>query len=299
MKNNKLLLTGSSGFLGKHFLPILSQDFEVCTLNRTADATINSDLAVNVPELPEVDIVVHAAGKAHSFPRSSQEEEEYFNVNLQGTVNLVAALKANAKTPSAFIFISSVAVYGLEDGMNIDENAPLKGKSAYAASKIQAENYLSRWCDEHGVRLTIFRLPLVAGPNPPGNLGAMIRGIKKGYYFRIGVGSSKRSIVSVHDVAKILIRASESGGTYNLTDGIHPSFSEIESHIAHSLGQSHIPRMPYSLAKIIAYLGDYLSIIPLNSQRMQKFTSTLTFSDKRARENIGWNPGAVLKAFKI
>lgn len=45
---------------------------------------------------------------------------------------------------------------------------------------------------QHNVVCTILRLPLLVGTNPPGNLGAMIKGIARGYYFNIGGGKSKK-----------------------------------------------------------------------------------------------------------
>lgn len=87
--------------------------------------------------------------------------------------------------PKAFIFISSVAVYGCDSGENITEEHSLDGTTPYALSKIKAEKYLEGWCIMHNVKLSILRPSLIAGPNPPGNLGAMIRGIRNGKYLSI------------------------------------------------------------------------------------------------------------------
>ena len=88
--------------------------------------------------------------------------------------------------PGLFVFISSVSVYGLEFGTGIDEANPLLAKDAYGKSKIAAEQLITSWGIKTAVPVVILRLPLVAGPNPPGNLGDMIKAIQAGYYFRIG-----------------------------------------------------------------------------------------------------------------
>ena len=75
-----------------------------------------------------------------------------------------------------------VLPYGCEYGELIDENHPLDGDSPYAKSKIMAEEYLTKWCLDHQVRLGILRPSLLAGKNAPGNLGAMVNGVKKGFY---------------------------------------------------------------------------------------------------------------------
>ena len=56
-------------------------------------------------------------------------------------------------------------------------------------SKIDAEAEVVSWCKKNDVEFLILRLPLISGPNPPGNLGALYKAIQKGYYFRIGKGS--------------------------------------------------------------------------------------------------------------
>ena len=78
------------------------------------------------------------------------------------------------------------------------------GGTPYADSKIQAEELLREWGKLNNVNMLILRLPLLVGENPPGNLGSMIRAIKKGYYFRIGDGSARRSMVLAEDIAEVV-----------------------------------------------------------------------------------------------
>ena len=54
-----------------------------------------------------------------------------------------------------------------------------------------------------------------------------------------------------------------------------------------------------SFAKIIGSIGDLLgNKAPLNTLKLKKITSDLTFDDSKARENLGWNPEKVLEYFK-
>src|SRR5690554_2271535 len=173
----KLLFTGASGFLGQNVKSVLETQYEVKTLGLAGD-NIVANIATNVPEITETfDVVLHAAGKAHVIPKTKNEKDDFFNVNYQGTVNLCKALE-QGKPPKAFVFVSTVAVYGLEFGENISEEHPLNGDTPYALSKIQAEQFLTEWCAKHGVMLSIIRPSLIAGPNAPGNLGAMVQGIQ-------------------------------------------------------------------------------------------------------------------------
>ncbi len=128
----------------------------------------------------------------------------------------------------------------------------------------------------------------------------MINGIKGGYYFNVGGGKAKKSMVLAEDVANIIPIAAKIGGIYNLTDGYHPSFNELSLVIAKQLNKNPPLNLPGFLAKLIALAGDVLgSKAPLNSDKLNKMTSDLTFDDSKARDILGWNPTSVLEAFKI
>lgn len=295
----QVLLTGASGFLGNSIINSISPIVDVFTLGRL-NCFFNYDLSHSIPLLPDLNIVIHAAGKAHSVPKSSIEKQAFFDVNFKGTQNLLQGLEESQSLPQAFIFISTVAVYGKENGINTSEDAPLLAQDPYGLSKIQAEQIVLDWCKKRNVICTILRLPLLVGPNAPGNLGAMIKGIKGGYYFNIAGGSAKKSMVLAKDVAKSILKVAEIGGIYNLTDGYHPSFAEISNHISIQLGKGKSMHMPMWFASIIAIFGDLFSNkAPLNTNKLKKITSDLTFDDSKAREAFGWNPTPVLEGFKI
>jgi nucleoside-diphosphate-sugar epimerase len=128
----------------------------------------------------------------------------------------------------------------------------------------------------------------------------MIKGIQKGYYFNIGKGKAKKSMVLAEDVAKFIQKVSDIGGIYNLTDGYHPSFAELSNHISIQLGKGKPMNMSLWLARIIANFGDLLgSKALLNTTKLNKITTDLTFDDSKAREAFGWNPTSVLESFKL
>lgn len=296
----KLLLTGASGFLGRNIIPELRKSYEVTCLGRSSDNDVIADLSEEEPVLKErCDVVVHAAGKAHVVPKTEAENSAFYKVNLGGTKHLCAALETSG-LPSCFVFISTVAVYGLDTGENISEEAELKGKTPYAESKVQAERYLQEWCALHGVALSILRLPLVAGTNPPGNLGAMVRGIKTGRYLSIGKAQSKKSVVMAVDVARVIPALETAPGIYNLTDGYDPSFGELESLISQMLGKRRPIAIPYWLACFMAKCGDLIGRkAPINSYKLGKIVNPLTFNSNKAQEKLAWAPLQVLDNFKI
>ena len=296
----KLLFTGGTGFLGKNVMPILSKQYEIITCGITPDDMIKANLAKEVPELSErYEVVLHACGKAHVVPKTEAEKQAFYDVNYQGTVNLCSALE-KAGVPKAIIFISTVAVYGCEYGDLITEKHPLNGESPYAESKIMAEKYLTEWCEKNGVVLGILRPSLLAGKNAPGNLGAMVNGIKKGFYMNISGGKVVKSILMAEDIARLVSLLEEKGGIYNVCDTRQPSFGEISISVAKQLGKGKPLNIPYWMAWCMAKVGDLLgSKAPINSYKLEKMTKSLTFSNEKARRELGWEPLDVLENYKI
>ena len=296
----RLLFTGGTGFLGKNVMPILKEKYEVVTCGITSDDMIKANLAKEVPALDKrYDIVLHACGKAHVVPKTEAEKQAFFDVNYQGTVNLCAALE-RVGVPKALVFISTVAVYGCEFGELITEEHPLNGDAPYAKSKIMAEGYLSEWCKKHDVVLGILRPSLLAGKNAPGNLGAMVNGVRKGFYMNIAGGKVMKSILMVADIARIMPALIEKGGTYNVCDTRQPSFGELSISVAKQLGKRNPISIPYWMAWCMAKVGDLLGPkVPINSYKLEKMTKSLTFSNEKARRELGWEPLDVLENYRI
>lgn len=295
-----LLFTGGTGFLGKNIKPILDINYYVTTCGLTPEDEIKVNLAKEVPNFNmHYDVVLHAAGKAHMIPKTEVEKQSFFDVNYQGTVNLCSALE-KVGVPNSFVFISSVAVYGCESGELITEEHQLKGDSPYAKSKILAEEYLIAWCKKHNVVLGILRPSLLAGKNAPGNLGAMVSGVKKGLYMNIAGGKVVKSILMAEDIAHIFPLVAAKGGIYNVCDSFQPSFGQIAESVARQLGKGKPISIPYWIAWCMAKVGDLLgNKTPINSYKLEKMVKSLTFSNEKARNELGWEPMDVLTNYKI
>lgn len=295
-----LLFTGGTGFLGKNVMPILKEKYEVETCGITSDDMIKANLAKEVPVLDKhYDVVLHACGKAHVVPKTEAEKQAFFDVNYQGTVNLCAALE-KVGVPKALVFISTVAVYGCEYGDLITEEHPLNGDTPYAKSKIMAEEYLTEWCKKNDVVLGILRPSLLAGKNAPGNLGSMVNGVRKGFYMNIAGGKVVKSILMAEDIARIMPALMKKGGVYNVCDTRQPSFGELSVSVAKQLGKHKPISIPYWMAWCMAKVGDLLgSKAPINSYKLEKMTKSLTFSNEKARRELGWEPLDVLDNYKV
>ncbi|MFC5409158.1 NAD-dependent epimerase/dehydratase family protein [Larkinella bovis] len=302
-----VLLTGASGFLGQRLYRVLSKTDLVTSLSRqgVGPGHIACNLAVETPDLSpyRFDCVVNAAGKAHSVPRTAGDAADYEQVNVQGLKRLLTALEQSAALPHAFVHMSTILTYGCSAGEVLDENTPLRATDVYGQSKIRAEAVVQEWGAKTGVKTTILRLPLVVAENPRGNLAALIQAIRRGRYVRIGDGSCRRSMVLADDVARIIPKAAHYPGIYNLTDGVHPSVRELEDAIARQVGRRRLPSVPLFAARAVATVGDGINAIvgrrfPLDSMALAKLTQSLTFSDLRARQQLGWDPKPVVSFFE-
>lgn len=296
----RLLFTGGTGFLGRNIRPMLERMYDVTTCGITSENRIKANLAKEVPMLDKhYDVVLHACGKAHMVPKTEKDRQAFFDVNYQGTVNLCTALE-KVGVPRAVVFISTVAVYGCEYGDLITEEHPLEGKTPYAKSKIMAEGYLTEWCKKNNVVLGVLRPSLLAGKDAPGNLGAMVNGVRKGFYMNIAGGKVIKSILMAEDIARILPSLVEKGGTYNVCDTRQPSFGELSISVAKQLGKGKPMNIPYWMAWCMAKVGDLLgNKAPINSYKLDKMTKSLTFSNEKARKELGWVPLDVLKNYGI
>ena len=296
----KLLFTGGTGFLGRNIKPILDRSYDVTTIGIMEADMIKANFVSGVPELPEkYDIVLHAAGKAHIYPKTEAEKQAFYDVNYKGTINLCKALE-KVGVPKSFVFISTLNVYGDVCGNNDTEDSrPLMGDSPYADSKIKAEEYLTNWCKEHNVILGILRPSLLAGKSAPGNLGAMVNGIRTGAYLSIAGGKARKSVLMVDDIAHLVPLVAEKGGVYNVCDDHNPSFGELEATIARQLGKRKPISIPYWMAKCLALVGDLFSFFPINSHRLEKIVSTDIWSNEKAKRELGWKPMDVIENYKI
>ncbi len=298
-----VVLTGATGFLGKVIFQHLEfLQAQVLTIGRSNANQIQCDLSVEVPLINKsnIELVIHSAGKAHLIPKTEFEKRTFFDVNLTGTFNLLQGLEISKSIPKAFVYISSVSVYGIDSGHDIKEDHSLLAHDPYGLSKIEAEHLVLDWCNKNKVTCTILRLPLLVGSNPPGNLRALINAIRNCYYFNVSRGSARKSMVLASDISKFILTAAEVGGIYNLTDGCHPKFGELSRLISKQLGKRFVLNMPLFVAKLLAFIGDKMGpVFPINSDKLKKITSTLTFDDSKAREAFGWDPTPVLKGFKI
>lgn len=298
-----VLLTGANGFLGKEITFNIKDKCKLFNSSRY-NSDFNYDLSLSVPKFDiYFDLVIHAAGLAHILKVDESEQNLFHVNNVKATENLLASFEVGM-LPKYFVFISSVSVYGIENGELVNESSELNAIDPYGLSKINAEKLILNWCNKNKIICTIFRLPIIVGKYPKGNLKDMIDFIKKGYFFNISGVNAKKSMVLAEDVAKSIFQVYDIGGIFNLTDGYHPSIVEISNLISLQYRNKTNLTLPAFIVKMFSKIGNLFGrFAPINTKRYNKLTATLTFDDTKARNTFGWNPNPVLsynyKSFSI
>jgi nucleoside-diphosphate-sugar epimerase len=271
IKDNKFLVTGANGFLGRAVTTLL-QTAEACLKatdlgaeSVTPNITYQKADITKLKELKSVlenaTIVIHIAGLAHIFSPDLNSVEKFQQINEIGTANI--AYTAAAVGVRHLLLIGSVSVYGPYTQGLYDENTPCNPIGPYALSKYNAELRAIEIARESGMALTILRLATLFGEGDPGNVGRLIRMLDNGHFLWIGDGSNRKSLLYKGDAARACLAvAGRPASGINIYNVSAPSCSmhEIVTGIMAALGRQLFPvHIPTSLA---LFLSRQMSRIP-------------------------------------
>jgi len=188
----KILLTGSSGFVGKHFTNKYKEQYEIKSFSFLKDD-------VNNLNYTDVDVVFHLSALVHQMDGASVSE--YERVNVKQT--LVLAKKAKESGVKQFVFMSTVKVYGEETEGVYTENSICNPKDEYGKSKLKAELELQKLQDKN-FKVSIVRTPIVYGYGVKANIKNLINLVNKVPVLPFGKIDNRRSMVYIGNLCHLV-----------------------------------------------------------------------------------------------
>ncbi|MEA3491677.1 MAG: NAD-dependent epimerase/dehydratase family protein [Campylobacterota bacterium] len=223
----KLLLTGSSGFIGSYFQSNYSYRYDIETFSFAKDDLENLDLS-------QIDRVVHLSALVHQMGGASKEE--YHRVNVDNT--LILAQQAKQSGVKQFIFMSSIKVYGEESDIPYTETTKCKPVDEYGISKFEAENRL-REMEDDNFTVSILRTPVVYGRGVKANILNLINMIDRVPMLPFGNIKNRRSLVYIGNLCDMIDRicSNKIGGTFLAGDDQSLSTTELVEIIAKMRGR--------------------------------------------------------------
>ncbi len=270
--SERVLVTGASGFLGRHVVSALqNRGYDVIT-----HSSRDGDIATFPFDYEGVSHVFHLAARAF-VPDSWANPQDFYRTNVLGTVNMLESCR---KTGASATLMSSY-VYGQPQRLPIDESHPVQAFNPYSHSKILAEQVADYYHRQFGVTVSVVRAFNIYGPGQSVRylIPLILKQALDPARDAIAVGDlrPKRDYLHVRDLVELLLCLMQcrSGAVYNAGTG--ESFSVAQ------------------IVETIAALG--VPAKPLESEgtpRPEEVLDVVADISKAQRE-LGWRPAIKLK----
>lgn len=289
----KILITGVHGFVGSNLVEALKKEHTIYGLDIISPAkdgvktTFSWDLLDKPGEIPDIDAIIHLAGKAHDTKNQSAADV-YFKVNTGLTQKIFDWFLAQHKCKKFVFFSTAKAAADKVDDILTEDVVPTP-VGPYGESKIKAEEYiLSKMPADRQVY--IFRPCMIHGPGNKGNLNLLYNVVKKGIPWPLGAFENRRTFTSVENICFAVngvLTKDVPSGIYNMGDDEALSTNELIEEICKSLGKrAHIWRLPKGLMNGVAKIGGWLHL-PLNPERLRKLTENYISSNEKIKKALG------------
>jgi nucleoside-diphosphate-sugar epimerase len=309
------LLTGATGFIGGHLARrLVREGYRVrCLVRDSSDTSALEALDVELARgnLTDAGSLIRAAEGCRFVLHSGALVSDWATINeikrinVDGTRNALEA--ATVASAERFVHVSTTDVYGYPRRLDIGEqHVPAGFSNWYAETKRAAEAEVRRTEQLQGLNVVILRPATVYGPGSEDVVGDMARAIQRRQMLLIDGGRAVAGLLYVEnfiDAAVLALRSDASRGeAFNLTDGLDITWKRFLGDMAEGLGCPE-PRwsVPYRVAFGIAFALEYgyrflrrtarVNTRPLLSrQAVHVLGRDQDFSNRKARETLGWAP---------
>lgn len=291
----KVLVTGSSGFVGRQLLlHLIDSGYQVVAATRSGQESRAEEAAgcvsVYIPDidartdwhaaLDGVEVVIHCAAIAHGKTGDSRA------VNVDGAIQL--ARQCVSAGVRRLVFLSSIGVNGSSARVAFTEADVPNPGTEYAMEKLMAEKELFSIAAESDLEVVAIRPPLVYGKDAPGNFGLLCKIVSMGVPLPLAGVNNSRSFISVLNLVafiELCVRHPAAGGhVFLVSDGESVSTSKLLTEVAAALG---VPSRLFWVPR-----GWLLLVCKLigRSQLAEQLFCDLEVNDSLARQLLGWSP---------
>jgi len=298
-KDKKVLITGGTGFLGKHLCDALLQknalvtalDFhkaacvaaglrfieaDIRRKEEVTDACAGRDVVFHLAAMPSI-----ARGKA----------EEYYAVNVTGTRNILDA--AHRHGIKKFVYVSSSTPYGIPKEFPLKETSQVNPIGKYGRSKLQAEEVCREFIAK-GMNISIIRPRVIIGPGRIGIFSILFERIRNNQpVYVLGSGKNIFQFTHVSDMVDVCLKSAQYPGSDLFNAGcadILPVREELELLIRHAKSRSRIISLPAGLARAGLKLLSLAGVSPLVEEQFAIADRNFKLDTAHAREVLGWSP---------
>jgi ornithine--oxo-acid transaminase len=314
-RDDVCLVTGATGFIGGHLAQRLVQEGNQvrCLVRGGSDTSLLDSLDVEIAtgDLTSARSLARATEGCHyvlhcaALVSDWATTEEIGRVNVQGTRNLLeASVDASVER---FVHVSTTDIYGHSGGRAIDEtHAPTRFANWYAQTKLNAEAEVRRVEQTHALDVVVLRPATVYGPRSTEVVGEIARAMRGGHMLLVDGGRAVAGLCYVDNLVDAAVLAlshdAAPGHDFNISDGLDITWKEFTDDLAKGLGCSQVRWMlPYWLANGLGFSLEHsyrllrkatrLTTPPLLSrQAVQVLGRDQDFSNRKARELLGWEP---------
>lgn len=304
MKN--ILITGANGYVGRNLaLHFAVLGHKVTLLLRHIDGAVPHHENIRVHVAPDynraewqagetfqgINVVVHAAARAHRARenRSAFFEQLYREDNMNFPRRM--AEKAAANGVKRFIFISSIGAEVLENKFHEGcmTWAQAWRQNPYKASKLKAERLLRTLGEDTGLEIVCVRLPMVYGPDAPGNFAKFTRWLQRGIPLPIKGIHNPRAFVSIETVrdflALCLDHPKAAARVWSIRDEGEVSSPEFATLISKA-AQTKAPRFFHFPVSVLKYAANFFGF----GEQIRSLFEPLHIDISQPLKKLGWRP---------
>ncbi|HEY0606163.1 MAG TPA: NAD-dependent epimerase/dehydratase family protein [Herpetosiphonaceae bacterium] len=305
----KILVTGGTGFLGRHLarsLLLRGQRVHLLGRNFTHSADLLSlgaqpvsvDLRnrqATIAACAGMDAVFHVGALSAPWGRRA----DFFAINVDGTAHVIAGCRQHGV--GRLIYVSSPSVvFDGRDHWNLSESAPYPRRfaSIYSLTKKLGEDLVNQAAA--ALPSVILRPKAIFGPGDTSLLPRLIEAARRGRLPQIGDGRNLVDLTYVDNVVHALLLALDSpaaiGRTYTITNSEHPPLWDVIRQVLQHQGLStQLRRVPLNVALLAAAIMETRAAITGHEPLLTRYSAailarTQTYTISAAQRDLDYAP---------